>query len=229
LSSASTVSAIAAAVVKRSGIASPVRISGFLAPSSRRSANPGAALSLLRSVGTPISIWRDGRRQTVDGWSEPERFPMPAPLGTICGRLYETADAAYLPQVWPDLREATMRVAPNAAGLNVLLRLAGRWPSLRRLVQRQIRFGAGLAKRFGASAGGVGYEIEDPAGRINCWAIVAAERGYLVAIAPVVLAARAIVDGRFRPSGLVLPDQHVEVDELADYLASTGIAWQSLD
>lgn len=229
LSSASTVSAIAAAVVQRSGIASPVRISGFLAPSSRRSANPGAALSLLRSVGEPISIWREGRRQTVVGWSEPERFPMPAPLGAICGRLYETADAAYLPQIWPALREATMRVAPNAAGLKMLLSKAARWPWVRNLLQRQIQFGTRFARRFGSPAGGVGYEIEGDGGRISRWAIVAAASGYLVAIAPAVLAARAIAEERFQPRGLVLPDQHVPVDELAEYLASAGVEWQSLD
>jgi hypothetical protein len=229
LSSASTVSAVAAAVARRSEVDSLVRMSGFLAPSSRRSANPGAALSLLRSIGQPITIWRDGRRQTVAGWSEPQQFPMPAPIGTICGRLYETADTAYLPQIWPFLREATMRVAPNAAGLKMLLSLAARWPWVRNLMRSQIRFGTRFARRFGSPSGGVGYEIEDASGQISRWAIVAAENGYLVAITPAVLAARAIVEGRFQPRGLVLPDQHMQGNELADYLASAGIAWQSLD
>jgi hypothetical protein len=228
LSSASTVSAIAAATVQRSGFDSPVRLSGFLAPSSRQSANPGAALSLLRSVGQPITIWRDGRRQTVTGWSEPQRFAMPAPLGTISGRLYETADAAYLPQVWPTLREATMRVAPNVAGLTLLLSLAARWPWVRNLLQRQIQFGARFTRRFGSPAGGVGYEIEDASGRFGRWAIVAAERGYLVAIAPAVLAARAIAEERFRPWGLMLPDEHMLANELAEYLATAGIEWRKL-
>jgi hypothetical protein len=99
---------------------------------------------------------------------------------------------------------------------------------VRNLLERQIQFGTRFARRFGSATGGVGYEIEDARGRISRWAIVAPERGFIVAIAPAVLAARAIVDGRYQPSGLVSPDQHASVDEMADYLTTTGITWRSV-
>jgi saccharopine dehydrogenase-like NADP-dependent oxidoreductase len=51
LTSASTVSAVTAAIVRQSGIARPRSVTAFLAPASRHTANAGAALSLIRCVG----------------------------------------------------------------------------------------------------------------------------------------------------------------------------------
>ena len=41
---------------------------------------------------------------------------MPGPVGLVCGRLFETADAVYLPRIWPSLREVDMVVDPNTPG-----------------------------------------------------------------------------------------------------------------
>ena len=48
-------------------------------------------------------------------------------------------------------------------------------------------------------------------------------KSYLVAVASAVLAARAIAEGRFTPTGLVPPEQHAEAHDLAAYLGSLGI------
>ena len=128
LSSASSVSAVAATIVRHSGLAAPRRVTAFLVPASRHTANAGAALSLIRSVGRPIRVFRDGRLQTCVGWSESRSFPMPRPLGTICGRLFESADAIYLPRIWPTLRDVAMYVDANTPGVNTLLRLATHIP-----------------------------------------------------------------------------------------------------
>jgi hypothetical protein len=45
----------------------------------------------------------------------------------------------------------------------------------------------------------------------------------LHAVAPAVLAARAIAEDRFPEHGLVMPNRHVELTELLNYLQCTGI------
>lgn len=67
LSSASSVSAVAAAIVHQSELKTPVRVTSFLAPASRHTANRGSALSLIRSVGRPVRALNQGRLQTLTG------------------------------------------------------------------------------------------------------------------------------------------------------------------
>jgi hypothetical protein len=204
LTSASTVSAVAAAVVRRVEIASPVSIRGFIVPASKHSANPGAALSLLRSVGRPISVWRAGRLQTAIGWSESRGFPMPQPVGR-------------------------MFVDTNTPGVNWLFCAAARSVFVRQILERRSRTGTQIARWLGSPAGGVGYEIEGSDGRVARFAIVAGQNGFLTAIAPAILAARRLAENRFDCRGLVSPDRHVEPQELFEFLAETGIKTVQLE
>ncbi|MEX2310622.1 MAG: saccharopine dehydrogenase NADP-binding domain-containing protein [Pirellulales bacterium] len=223
LSSASTVSAVAAAVVQHSGIATPHRVTVCLVPASHHSANAGAALSLIRSLGRLVRVLRDGRLQEQIGWRESRRFQMPAPLGTVNGRLFESADVVYLPRIWPTLRDAAMYVDTNIPGVNSLLRLAARWPAARHFLERHVDLSTRIARTFGRAAGGVGYEIEDAGGRVARYAVVSDKNSFVTAVAPAVLAARAIAEGRFPRRGLVLPDRQVEPPELFAFLQAAGI------
>ncbi len=49
------------------------------------------------------------------------------------------------------------------------------------------------------------------------------EKGYVVPIAPAVLAAKRIAGGRFEETGLVPPDRQVDPDELCGFLESEGV------
>jgi len=228
LSSASTVSAVATAVVRDSGIAAPKRVTAFLVPAARHTAHTGAALSLIRSVGRPVRVFHDGHLEQCSGWSDPRRFPMPPSIGPICGRLFESADALYLPRVWPSLRDVAMYVDTNTRGVNTLLRLAARSPVARRLLERQVRMATWFARWLGSSAGGIGYEIEDAGGRIARYAIASEKNSFVAAVAPAVLAAQAVAEDRFPCRGLVLPDRHVEPFELFAFLQSAGIPIREL-
>ncbi len=228
LSAASTVSAVAAAVVRHSRIAAPRRVTAQLAPATRYTANAGTARSLVDSVGRPVRVWRDGRMQARIGWSEPRQFPLPQPVGPVCGRLFESADALHLSRKWPTLRDVSMHVDANTPAVNLALRAAGVISGLRGILARQPRLGAWVARRFGASAGGVGYEIEDDGGRILRYAIVGRGNSHLTAVAPAVLAARAILGGQFEHHGLVPPDRHVEPAELIGFLQANGIMFTEL-
>jgi hypothetical protein len=224
LSSASSVSAVAAAVVAHSGVPEPKRVRAFLAPATRYTANAGTALSLIQTVGQPVRLWRDGRFQTDIGWRESRRFPMATPIGTVCGRLFESADSLYLPQIWPSLRDVVMYVDTRTPGLNWLLWLAAHSRAMRNGFRRGVGIGTAIARRLGPTAGGLGYDIEDAAGRIRRCAITAKKHSYLTAVAPAVLAARAIREDRFTERGLVLPDRQVESSELFAFLRAAGIS-----
>ncbi len=223
LSSASTVSAVAAAVVKQSQITAPIRVSGILLPATRHTASVGTGLSLLRVVGQPIHVWRNGRLEAATGWREPRCFELPSFHRPLHGRLFETADSVYLPRIWQTLREVTMHVEPNVAALGPLLVLAGRASAGRRLMQRWAGLGTRFARQFGSSAGGVGYEIEAADGTIVRCALATGVNGHLTAIAPAILAARDLVEERFPVAGLVMPDQQVDPARLFQCLSDLGI------
>jgi hypothetical protein len=148
---------------------------------------------------------------------------MPDPVGPICGRLFESADSLWLPRVWPSLLDVGMYVDAHTPGVNSLLQLGARFPAFRRMLERRVDFGASIARVVGSKAGGVGYEIEDARGKTSRFAVVSEKTGQITAIAPAVLAARAIVAGRLTATGLVLPDRQVETLELVEYLRSSGI------
>jgi hypothetical protein len=228
LSSASSVSAVAATVIRQSGVVAPKRVTAFLAPATRHTANSGAALSLLGSVGRPIQIYREGRQQSVRGWSETRQFTMPAPVGPIDGRLFESADALYLPRIWPSLREVTMFVDTNTRFGNTMMCLAAGQPAIRHILERHVRLGTWLARKLGSPAGGIGYEIEDADHRILRWAITSSDNSFIAAVAPAVLAVRAIWEQRFPHQGLVLPDRHVELGELCQFFRANGITLTEL-
>lgn len=223
LGSASSVSAVSAAAVNLSGISNPVRLRGFIVPASRHTANTGSAISLIGSVGRPVRTLRAGELRTLRGWDEARRFPMPQPVGNAVGRLFESADAVHLPRIWSSLVDVATYVDTNTWGVNTLLRLAGRSSVVRRLLESQVELGTRLSRSLGSNTGGLGYEIEDADGKVKRLAILASEAGFVTAVAPAILAARAIVEDRFEPRGLVKPDEHVETDELVKYLESSSI------
>jgi saccharopine dehydrogenase-like NADP-dependent oxidoreductase len=224
LSSASSVSAVAAAVVRRCAFDLPARVTAFLAPASRYTANVGSAKSLWRSVGRPVQVLVDGRLQTRVGWTETRRLKKPSPIGMIRGHLFESADAIHLPRIWPSLRDVAMYVDSNTFGVNSLLEMAAHSEPLRELMQQKVQWGTWLAKKLGSSAGGIAYEIEAADGRIAKCSIFASENSHLTAVAPAVLATRAIAADQFRRRGLVAPDQHVEPAALFAYLKENDIA-----
>ena len=219
----SSVSAVSAALVRMSGIQDPARVTGFLAPATRYTSNPGSARSLLNSVGQPITIIDEGKPAGRLGWRETRRFRLPPPFGTAHGHLFETADAVTLPAIWPGLRRVDFFVDSRVPGMNAVFALAARWPAFHRLVSASFRPGLALARRLGAAVGCLAFEIEAANGRRAGYALLAAEQGYLTPIVPAVIAARAMAEGRFAPTGLVPADQQVAADVLVWYLRGLGV------
>ncbi len=224
LTSSSAMSAVSAALVGESGIPEPVRASGFLAPSARRSARSGVARSLLRSLGRPIRVRRGGDLVTARGWQESRAFALPPPLDPARGRLFESADSVLLPEVWPSLRTVEFYVHTNVAGLDLSLAAAARWRPASELASKLAPLCLPLARLLGRSRGWLAQEVEAADGRVARSCLWSEERAYTIALAPCVLA-RAV--HRLRPlrrrTGLVPVDRQVEPAELFAYLRARGV------
>ncbi len=221
-STCSAVSTVAAALVRRSDVARPVRVSALVAPASRETAHAGTLRALLASVGAPVEVWRERRFATAVGWREARTFAVPR------RRAYLVASALplTLPTVWPSLRTVDCWTDTSTPAANGILALAARSRLLRGAAVRAVPLGALLARLLGTRRGAFAVEVEDERGGVARPALIAPRRSYLIAAAPAALAAMALAEGRSSERGIVPADRHVDADELFAYLASLGIALQ---
>jgi hypothetical protein len=212
LTACSSISAISAAMTRRSGIKDPLRVTGFLTPATHYAANPGSGGSLMRSVGQPVGVLRDGRQVTRTGWRNSRPFRMPPPIGAIRGHLYETADPLTLPRVWPSLQNVDFYVDSRVPGLNAAFSLAARSRLVWLLFMTFLRPGLAVARALGPDIGCLAFEIEGAHGQQARLALIGGRRGHFTPIVPAVLTVRALAEERFKPAGLVSADQYVNPD-----------------
>jgi NAD(P)-dependent dehydrogenase (short-subunit alcohol dehydrogenase family) len=223
LTSCSSVTTLLAALILASGVCDPARVSVYLSPASRVTATAGTSGALRHSLGRPIRILRGGRLVSARGWRESRAFLMSPPIGRARGYLIESVHAASLPPIFPTLRDADFWVDTRVPGLNRVFSFLARAPSVAARIARAGRRPMSLARAFGSMAGGMLAEIEDGSGAVTQARVFAPRRSYLAAVAPAVLAIRAIASGRFAQTGLVPHDRHVDPDELIAYLRRLGI------
>lgn len=223
LNGCSAVSAVSAALVHETGVANPVRASVFLAPAAKQTANPATTASLMASVGRPIRVRRDGQLVTARGWSASRTFSWAAGRPPQRGYRTESADAILLPEVWPSLRGVELWVDTQVPLVNRLLSAGIRVPGAMRVARRLAPPGSMVAKWFGSASGGFGVEVEGGDGVAARCLLSSARNSYQVAIAPAVLAVRAIVAGTFGPRGLVRADQQADPKTLLTYVAGLGV------
>jgi saccharopine dehydrogenase-like NADP-dependent oxidoreductase len=223
LTACSSVSTVSAALVQLLGVRAPVRVSAVLAPATRNTSTPATSMSLLSTLEHPVRVVRDGSLVERRPFGESRAFDFPPPIGRVSARLAESADAVTLPLVWPSLRDIDFWVDTQSPLLNVLLTAAGRSGFLRSTMRAAHDIGRRMTKRFGATSGGFGIDVEDANGLQRSAGFFHASHSYIVAVAPAVLAARKIAAGTFDSTGLVPADRHVDPWELVDYLRAAGI------
>ncbi len=225
LSGCSSVSCMAASLLRHLGLRRPLRVLGLIAPASAHTANPGSALSLVRSLGSRVRLWRRGRLCSAWGFREGRTFRLPLPLGRRRGFLFESADSLLLPTVWPSLREVAMYVDGNVPGLNLVLRAAARSAQLRSLLESQLERGARWARGIGSDIGGLGYQFEDAERGVLRCAVLGAQAAGQIPVAPAVLAVRRLMEGRFEGgTGWIPPDRQVHPGALLRSLARQGVS-----
>ncbi len=203
----------------------------IIAPSARPARGRATLASLLSGAGSAFSVLRAGHEVRVRGWTEPEVFEFPPPIGRRIARLaLETADQDVLREVF-GVRRAEFKAGSDRPRLDAALALAARlrarfgWPRLERH--------AGLARALlalhgskASDAAAALFELTGTAGpeiierRI---AIVACERGERIPAVAASIAAARILDGRLRASGLVSHQAWIDAREFFDELALRGL------
>jgi hypothetical protein len=223
LPACSSVSAVSAALVQLSGVRQPVRLSAFLAPATRNTSTPATADSLLSTLERPVRILRGGTIVERLAFGEHRTFDVPLPVGTIHARLGESPDVLTLPSVWPELRDIDFWIDTRRRALNAIFVAAARFRSIRAAVRTLHPLGRRLTKRFGRRSGGFGVEVEAVDGTRRVCGFVHASHSYVVAVAPAVLAAKALASGGVAHRGLVPVDRYVDPLELVTWLHRLGV------
>jgi short subunit dehydrogenase-like uncharacterized protein len=221
--SCSAVSAVTAAAVRNSGIQAPTRVSVCLLTASRDSSSSGTVASLLRSLGRPICVLRDGRLTEARGWASSRVFQVPGGRGQRRGYIAESADAVTLPRVWSSLRDVDFWVDTQVVAMNRLIATAMVLPFGTRMLESLAPVGLRLARLIGSHAGGYIVEVRADDGRVSTTALVARRRSYLTAVLPATLATQKLAGGDSPPPGVVPPDRLCDPDELFAELRKLGI------
>jgi hypothetical protein len=222
LPACSTVSAVSHAMIAWSGLAAPVRLTAFLVPTPRHTAVPGTAASLLFDLGGPVAVLRDGTPRPERGFGSSRRWEGGTPLGRRRGWLFDTPDALLLPRSHPTLSTVEAYLDPNVPGVAAALALAAPAAPLRAAMRRAMAVALPLVRRLGGAHGGFGCEVEDADGRTVRLVLTAPRDGYLLAVIPAVLAARALAAGRVPHTGLLAPHQQIDAAELLGELRRCG-------
>jgi hypothetical protein len=205
LTACSSLSTVSAAVVKSFSVAEPRRVSAYLVPAGRYTANPATLASVMSSVK---GEWR--------------MFNFPKPLGSRAGVTVKSVDSVTLPRLFPTLRSAELVVDLHIPGANLLLYGAARWPAMRQFLERHESLALGIARTISLKRGVLAYEISTAAG--FKYRIFTGAKSYMLAVIPAIQAAVAIAEGRFSRRGLVPPTEHVDTEQLFDAARKEGIA-----
>ena len=199
LTACSSLSTVSAIVLASSGLENPKRISVYLRPASRYTANAGATLSFLAGVR--------GRGRIID-------FPR---IGARTGLLVNTVDSVTLPPLFPSLQTIELIADSGNFLANALMPSA----SVRGFMERHIGLTTSIARKVGNKSGTLGYEIAGQNGRK--YVVFTGANTHLVAVIPAVEAARAIVAGSFARRGVVTPNGHVDAATFWRAVESNGI------
>jgi NAD(P)-dependent dehydrogenase (short-subunit alcohol dehydrogenase family) len=201
LTACSSLSTVSAMIVKTSGIEQPRRLSVYLVPASRHTANPGSIKSFLSAV--------EGRSRSI-------RFAVP--LGMRSGVTVKSVDSVTLPRLFSSLQTTELIVDSGNMIGNFLLP----YPGFRRLIERHLKAARAIAHLVGEKAGVLAFEVAATAKSKQV--IFMGERTHMLAVIPAIEAARAIADGRLAARGLIPPTEHVDPFTFWDAVRREGIS-----
>ena len=186
LTACSSLSTVTALALASCDIDNPRRVTTYLQPASRYTANPGATRSFLAAV--------EERGRTIN-------FPM---IGSRGGMRVMSVDSVTLPPVFPTLQTIEFVVDSG----NFLGNLAMQSASIRRLLERHLDQALKITRKIGNKEGILGYEFASATKRKHV--LFTGANTHLVAVIPAIEAARAIAAGQFTQRGIVPPTKHVD-------------------
>jgi len=214
----STVSALSGllAQIGAAGLGNIDAIHIHMAAGNRLPRGRGTVASLLHSVGRPFNVCRNGRWQTVHGWSEPRNFLFPLPIGLRCGYLVDVPDHELFPQLF-DARTVEFRTASELRILNLATSFLGwcvreglvrSWSSWSRTLQRA----AAIPGFSGHDWGAVGVEVIGSGGHRRVM-VIADSGGQRIAAMPASIMTAALLSGASH-HGLVSPATWLTPEQL---------------
>lgn len=200
LTACSSLSTVSALVVQASGIEQPRKLSTYLLPASRYTANPGAVESFFAGL--------EGKRRTV----------FFGRLGARSGVTVKSVDAVTLPRAFPSLTNIDF-VVDSGSGIG---NFALQFPAIRRWIRQHQQRILKLSKRLGRKSGILAYDVAST--HRHKQHVFTGEKTYILAVLPAVLAATMISAGRYPHRGLVSPANHVDGEEFFAAVKSEGIS-----
>jgi hypothetical protein len=217
----STVSALSGALIRiaSQGMTALKSIYIHMAPGNRGARQSGTITSLMHSVGRPITIWRDGARVSVSGWSEPRDYRFPSPVGVRTGYLVDVPDHELFPQLF-SADNVEFRTSSELNFQNHILSFLARghhdYVSWSPFIQR----GAALLSWIGHDWGAVGVEVH---GSKRCRATVVAEtHAPRLAVMPAAVTAISLLSRPEQYRGLVSHADWISTEQLNEECRKRG-------
>lgn len=214
LSGVSTTPALVAAVADRltEGLTTVAHVESVIVPGNRTSPGPSVMRAVLGQVGQPFQVYRDGRWDSVRGWSETKAFApavtgMP-PVRKRLAALVDTPDLALFPARYGArtvLSRAGLELTllHRAVGVGGALVRAGLLPSLSVFARPALPMVA-LFHRFGTDRGGMQVRVvgrtADGDWEDRTWDLIATDgHGPKIPVQPVALILPMLAAGEIAP------------------------------
>jgi hypothetical protein len=195
-----------------------------MSPGNRLPRGGGTITSFLHSVGTSFTLCREGKWQTVHGWSAGRDYAFPPPIGRHRGYLVDVPDHESFPALF-GAKTVEFRTSSELRFLNTAVSSIA-WFTRHGIVRswapwsRAFQVGAALFSTAGHDWGGVGVEVFGPKGHRRV-SVVADSRGQTIAVMPASIMTDLLLSG-LPHSGLIAPKGWLTADELRDACTARG-------
>ncbi len=194
---------------------------------------PGLATleSILSYAGTPIKVWNHSRWQEMSGWSQPEYFIFPAPVGKRRVQLCNVPDLDVFPKLF-DAEKIMFKAGVELDIFNISLSFFSIFKKLLPFLRLQalgkvLLWLSGFFQPWGTYAGGVTVIFEDKNGIQKSASFVTAKNGRRIPSSPAVLLARKILREGAPDVGAFPCVKYINIQEFKDFLEPFGIEYKT--
>jgi hypothetical protein len=195
-----------------------------MAPGNRLPRGRGTITSFLHSVGTSFTLCRNGKWQTVRGWSSGRDYIFPPPIGRHRGFLVDVPDHEFFPALF-GAQTVEFRTSSELRFLNTAVSSIA-WFVRRGIVRSWVplsglfQAGAALFATTGHDWGGVGVEVFGPKVHRRV-SVVADSGGQRIAVMPAAIMTELLLSGS-QQTGLISPAGWLTVNQLHKACTARG-------
>lgn len=203
----------------------------YAAPDTRRHRGPAMFETMLFGAGKRFDDPNANHGLPTYGWTEPEWFDLPAPVGRrLTFRIHDMADVDLLPAAF-GLDYVAFKAGSEWAMLNALVGLAAQvrrrtghpdWTRFTRAARALSR----VVGRFGREEGGVAFELAGTNGgraAAASLALTAERHGGQIPSLLASMAVGEVLSGRYSSAGVADVGGWIDPDRWIDGMASRGL------